>query len=66
MDKRCDSCKYAEWEYIDAYRSGFWSICGCNLPVDVELPDGVTEFDDDWGDETDCPFWEELNIEEEE
>ena len=60
MYGKCENCKYAEWEYVDAYYGGYWAIGGCKLPIDIELPDGETEWNDNWGDEIECPFWQEL------
>ena len=66
--KTCNLCKYAEWDYIDAYRGGYWGVCGCNLPADAPITDEEiiteeelkklnNEWDDDWGNDKDCPFF---------
>lgn len=64
MCKICNNCKYAEWDYVDAYRGGYWGICGCNLPLDAPVTDekiiAEDEWDEDWGNDKDCPFWVEV------
>lgn len=64
----CQSCKYAEWEYVDAYRGSFWAICGCKKGEDEESLTILEEHgysQDDWesgeiGDTKECPLWEEV------
>ena len=67
INNSCQSCKYAEWEYVDAYRSGYWAICGCKKEEDEKSLDILKEHGyslDDWesgeiGDTKECPLWEE-------
>ena len=67
----CTICKWAEYDYVDAYGGGFWGVCGCNLPPNSPITDDdlseeeikrienmVDEWDDEWGEEKDCPFFE--------
>ena len=58
MQKRCENCIYAEWDYCEGvgggYPRGFWAICGCRCTDLVE-----DEWDDEWGDTKDCPMWKE-------
>ena len=69
-DKRlCDNCKYADYEYIDAYNCGYWAIGDCNLPKDAPITceddfDESCEWDDDWGIEKACPYWIEAVYED--
>lgn len=49
MQKRCETCRFADWEEVSTDLGSYWSICGCyadNVP------------DDDCGDTKDCPVWE--------
>lgn len=48
--KRCEICKYAEWEQVDTDRGSYFDICGC------EHPDSSDDWDSEWGDTTDCPY----------
>ena len=68
--RTCNRCKYAEWDYVDAYYGGYWGICGCNMPINAPITDTSLltkeelekmgdDWDDDWGDEKDCPFFVE-------
>lgn len=69
-NKLCEKCKYAEWDYVDAYRGGYWAINGCNVPIGtpVQNEEVITQeefnkmedWDEDWGIEKDCPFWVEV------
>ena len=58
MDGRCQSCKWAEHEYCEGagpgFPRGFDAICGCLNPKAENM-----EWDDDWGEDKDCPIWEE-------
>ena len=70
----CQTCKFAEWEYCEGYAGGYprglWSVCGCLITEDekrkiedmaryddVEIPE---EWDNEWGDTKDCPYWREV------
>lgn len=55
MQKRCETCKYCEWEEVDTDRGSYLDICGCLN----EEADTIEDWDDNWGDTTDCPCWEE-------
>ena len=71
MDGRCETCKYAEWEYCEGagpgFPRGFNAICGCKREEDESMFDVLAEsgYDvDDWesgeiGDTKPCPLWEE-------
>ena len=71
MDNRCETCKYAEWEYCEGagpgFPRGFNAICGCRREEDESVFDVLAEngYDvDDWesgeiGDTKPCPLWEE-------
>ena len=63
IERGCNSCRHAEMEYIDAYRCGYWAICGCKLADTITLPDGE-EWDDEYGDTKNCPLWEESREED--
>lgn len=75
IDKRCQTCKWAEWEYCEGVGPGirgFWGICGCQAEAEKETFDileqnGITE--EVWnsgevGDTIECPVWEEVKEEE--
>ena len=49
MKKRCQTCKYSEYEYNWHYE---WSVRVCKHPKRHKR-----EWDVDWGFLTDCPFW---------
>ena len=65
----CNNCKFAEWDYADAYGGGFSFISGCKLSfaeiIDKErqLEEDGVEIDesnsDEWGNTVECPYWEE-------
>lgn len=68
----CASCRYAEREYCEGvgpgYPRGFWSVCGCNVPdsrisyVYKYAEEPISEeWNDEWGDTIDCPFWEDAD-----
>ena len=67
INNKCTTCKYAEWEYVDAYQSGYWGICGCEAEDNEENLKILEEHGyslDDWnsgelGDTKECPLWEE-------
>ena len=64
-NKTCDRCKYAEWDYVDAYYGGYWAVDGCNMPEDAPITDDSLilnadeDWNDEWGDTKDCPYFEE-------
>lgn len=65
----CEDCKYARYDYVDAYGGGFYAVDGCKLMDNKEkfeerekqlIEDGVEiNYDDEaeWGDTVECPFW---------
>ena len=62
--RTCTLCKYAEWDYVDAYRGGYWAVCGCNMPSDAPITDETLitsddeDWNDEWGDSKDCPYFD--------
>ena len=67
----CDNCRFAEWDYADAYGGGFSFVSGCKLWDNTELVEKKTkqlkedeveineEQECEWGDTVECPYWEE-------
>lgn len=73
MQKRCETCKFAEWDYCEGIvpgsPRGYWVISGCTMTASQqkEIEDDAEndgepipkEYDDRWGDTKDCPYWGE-------
>ena len=67
MEKRCETCKYAEWEEVSTDRGSYWDYCGCTLTpsqckeIEEDAKNDGTPipeyYDDEWGDTKDCPYW---------
>lgn len=56
--KTCDKCKYVTWDFAVAYGGGYRFVDGCDLPAEKINID--EDYDDEWGDTKDCPYWEEI------
>lgn len=76
MYKRCDTCKFAEWDFVSAYGGGYYTVSGCCLPKNAPVTDEslipITKlkstlkgeyWSDEWGNNKNCPFWEEIQEE---
>ena len=49
--KRCETCRYCEWEVVDTDRGSYTDICGCTCV-------SADKLDEECGDTKDCPEWE--------